>query len=382
MNNFLMKTIFAIGLTVGGLFYAGQSVAQSENELKDIQRAIKRMSKQFEKQAKEIEGDLDSVLDENMDELEDWTEKYEAQWSRWAEGLEDRINGWAEEQEQVWDRWFTDFSRKFESWADELDEEDLNAEELGDLIRKQMKMFGKMPIGELVESIVKEGTEGMEAAPWESLHELQSAFKDSIERAARETEKRMAELKKTRQSAQSDSNRSSGQRAPIEFILPVDDLDVEDGQQTPGNKRGNFKANSKKANSKKVNDGKAGLSRRIKVLHEKMKAGDFDSGDQRKLLELLDQMTDSKTRDGGTNLTDSKKQSAGENEAKNRLRRARKAAERRLKAGRAGDTEGNRLREGAVDETEEVLKDLRLQMKKLEQQSEKLRQKIEALDKG
>ena len=220
--------------------------AQSE-EVEDVAQALEEIAEQLNEKTGNIAEAIEKAMEENSDELEEWADRYSQQWERWAERFEKRFNRWAEEQEDMWDDWSAEYGGQWEQWADKLENENLEGKELSRVIQGNLEMLGEMPLGQMVEGILKEGAEGFESAPWESLHDLQGVLQDAIKNSVDEVERRVEQ--RTRQMAIESNAKQAEQESEIEFILPV----IENQQEGLRTKRRTLDNDAKNA-LKKIED--------------------------------------------------------------------------------------------------------------------------------
>ena len=278
--------------------------------------------------------------------------------------MEKKFNRWAENQELIWEDWADRYSQKWESWADELDEEDLSPEEVSKLIRRNLKMLGDMPLGELVEGLMKEGSEGFESAPWESLSDLQSIFQESIERTVRETERRVAEAQEKAQVASEAADEG------LEFILPV----IEKQQE---GLRAKEKALASEADSV------------LNQIRDKLSAGKATKSDLAKLMKLIDkQNATSNSKEAiRKRLKEvelvAKKQAI---EKRERVEQARRVAEKRLAESlqRVKERESRESKVAEQDRLREIYESLQSEEAKIRYKNrelEMLRKEVQQLRK-
>lgn len=223
------STLFLLLLL--SLVAAPATWAQSK-EMEHAAEALEEVAEKLSDKTGDIAEAIENAMEENSAELEEWAERYSEQWERWAERFEKRFNRWAEEQEDMWDDWAEEYGERWENWADKLEDENIDGEELSRLIQGNLEMLGEMPLGQMVEGLMKEGSEGFESAPWESLQDLQGMLQDAIKNSVDEVERRVErgeeELARMvqRRTRQMDVEQAE-QETEIEFILPV----IENQQQ-------------------------------------------------------------------------------------------------------------------------------------------------------
>jgi len=241
--------------------------AQTDSELEDAVESLEKLAEELggslEDGAEEIGEALEEMIDEHSEELQEWSEKYSGQWEDWMESFEERFNDWAEDQERVWEKWAERYGSRLESWAEELEDGEWDPENIGNIVQRNLEMFGKMPLGKLVEDMLTEGTESFESAPWESLDELQGVVKNSLATAAKETERRLAEAKRNRA--------RSGKRnkeVEVDYILPM-----AEGQQ-----------DELKTQTDELADL---LQEKIDVLKQRLTANDLEEDEMKALFQQL-----------------------------------------------------------------------------------------------
>ena len=194
--------------------------------------AIEKMAESFQEKADHMAEAIESAMQENSAELEEWADRYSGQWEEWAEGFEKNFSRWAEEQEELWEEWAEEYSERWEDWAEQLEGNQLEGKDLDRLIKRNLEMLGEMPLGQMVDGLMKEGAEGFESAPWDSLGDLQNLLQDAVKKSVDEVERRMAAQQDEiagmaeQLSREAQRNRAE-QEVDLEYILPV----IENQQQ-------------------------------------------------------------------------------------------------------------------------------------------------------
>lgn len=347
------------------------TVAQdSESELAE---AIEALVENLGEDGGEVGESIEEAIDKYSGELEEWAEKYSSDWEKWAEKFEKRMNRWAEDQEDIWEDWADAYGKKWERWAEELEGTEWDAEEVNEVIQKNLEMLGKMPLGELVEGVMKEGTKSFESAPWESLQDLQGMLQESIKRSVEETERRLAR--------QTEKNRRSKSKVDdvteeMDLILPV----IEEQQKSLKVKE---KALSKEA------------AATLGLIKEKLAAGKTSRKDVEKLLELMNEQNQKraelknrfkKYRSQQIESAVKQKKLAEQTRMKSEERlkqvlEARKSAERKLAAERntkRAMLEFEKAAQNQKSAEEEALKSIILE--KLEAEERKIQDKNDELE--
>ena len=139
-------------------------------------------------QAAEVAKEVETVAErfaqwaeQNGDEIAHWSERYSGQWEEWGERFEAKIERWAERQEHEWEQWAEEYSSKWESWGNQFAADEINSEEMDDLIKSNLEMLSKMPLGQMVDGVLREGVAELNDAPWESLDDLKNVLKKSFQ---------------------------------------------------------------------------------------------------------------------------------------------------------------------------------------------------------
>lgn len=384
----MKKFLTATCLFFASLFGAGEIFAQQENEIEEVAEAIEAIAEKFSDKADRFGKQIEVVLDENSDELEEWAEKYESQWEDWAEDLEERFESWAEHQEGIWEEWAQEYSHRWESWAEDLDEGEWEPEKVNRLIRRNLKMLGDMPLGDLVEGVIKEGTRGFESAPWESLSEIQNILQDSIERAVNETEARLERSKLLE--AKSRARESEDDlEAEIDYILPVAENQregVRAKEKALAVKAEGMleKLGEKMAAGKATKKDVAELMKLIDLQNQQRKKAEFEKAKKRSKTETLKRKSDSRIKNR-------------EREQRARVENARREAEKRLsdslqrvrerEESRNDDREGTRRARlvevlKSLQREEDKIKQKNQELEDLRKEIQRLRKDVESLNKG
>lgn len=290
--------------------WANSATAQTESELEDAVESLEELAEELggniESGAEEIGEALEDLLEEHSEELEQWVDRYSGQWEDWAESFEERFNVWAKDQERLWERWAESYNQKWESWADELDEEEMDPERIGEIVQRNLKMFGDMPLGKLVEDLLTEGTESFQSVPWESIDDLQGVLKDSIAKSVEETERRLAEAKRKRL-IESHERKADSKKA-VDFILPLTD----DGNQNDDQSRNQQQALAKQIDNK------------INSLKRRLSSGDLDEDKVKSLVHQL--MALSKAKKAAAMKSADRRKTEALEAARKRASEARKRA--------------------------------------------------------
>ena len=169
----MKKLMMGMSLAIAGLLFCGTVTAQDEE--------LEKAAEHIEQMAEEFGEKIEAWAEEHSGELEAWAEKYSGQWEEWAAGFESKMERWAAEQEGVWEDWADEFSAKWEDWGAKLESGEIDPDEMGEVIERNLKMLGEMPIGPMIEGLMKEGMGGLKDAPWESLNDIQDMVQDSLE---------------------------------------------------------------------------------------------------------------------------------------------------------------------------------------------------------
>ena len=206
MKYLLHMTAFcAFSLLVGN---APMLFAQDEVEIESIEhdgdedrvegsitingRRIEFDTKEFESWMEENAEQFEDWVEENAEHFEAWAERHASEWEEWAEGFEEKMEKWAEGAEKDFERWAEQYSGEWEEWAEQLESGEIDADEMGDLIKENLSMLSDMPLGELIEGAMKEGLGGLEDAPFESLGELNEIVGGALEQSLRAMEGEIA----------------------------------------------------------------------------------------------------------------------------------------------------------------------------------------------
>jgi hypothetical protein len=138
----------------------------------EVEVALHHLGKSLERSADRIGESVERWAEENSEELEAWSDKYAQRWEHWAEEWERKMQRLAEDQEAIWEEWARDYKSHWEQWSDELDSDELDSAMVRELVQKNLKMLGKMPLGQMVDDLLDQGLGELGDAPWESLDEL------------------------------------------------------------------------------------------------------------------------------------------------------------------------------------------------------------------
>ena len=353
-------------------------VAQSELDLEDAVESLEELANelgnQVESGAEEIGEAIEDMIEEHAEVLEEWAEKYSNQWEDWASRFELRFDRWAKSQERVWEDWADEYSERWETWAEDMEEGEWDSERVGEMIQRNLEMLGEMPLGQMVEGLLKEGSEGFESAPWESLGDLQSMLQESIEKSVEETERRMAAATKNRSKRDKDVEDETG------YILPL----IENQQEGIKTKEKFLAKHAKE---------------QMSLLKKRLESGDLDDEEMETISKQMLEL--SKQRKVLKLLADDQRQLKREKELqqqeKNRLTRAEQAKLFREQAAERKRIEmlekakrGNRATGGdallkkmyrTLELEERKIQEKNTELEQLRKEIEKLREQVEAMQK-
>jgi|GEM_PF-5603531 len=155
-------------------------VAQTVNAQETTAEAALEQTVEVAEGIEAVAERVEQWAEENSEEIEEWAERYSGQWEQWAERFEGKMERWAAQQESEWEKWAEDYSGEWESWGSQFDAGDFNSEETNELIERNLEMLSKMPLGQMVDGLLKEGVAELKDAPWESLGDLKDLFEESF----------------------------------------------------------------------------------------------------------------------------------------------------------------------------------------------------------
>lgn len=146
------------------------------------------------------------AIEELEERLNEWAEDHARSWEKWASKFESKMEKWAQETEEELDVWAEKYAKQWENWSKQI-EEGLDEKQIGNLLKKNMEMIGKLPIGSVTERLQSLGNE-IEEMPLESLGELGELLAGSIELSLNEFEHALDrdELNAKLKEAQEESN--------------------------------------------------------------------------------------------------------------------------------------------------------------------------------
>ena len=124
---------------------------------------------------------------QDEDKLNQWAERHAKSWEKWAKQFENRMEDWARETEEELEDWADGYAEKWEDWSRQI-ENGLDEDQLRELLEKNMKMIGDLPIERLTKRLGKLGSE-FEDMPLESLGELSELLTGSLEHSLNEFER-------------------------------------------------------------------------------------------------------------------------------------------------------------------------------------------------
>lgn len=179
----MKRLMMGMSLAIASLLFCGTATAQEEIEIEFDTEQIEQLAEELEAAAEQIGEQIEAWAEEHSEELEAWAERYSGQWEEWAEGFEKKMESWAEQQESVWEEWAESYSKKWEDWGSKLESGEFDPDEMGELIERNLEMLSEMPLGPMIEGLMKEGVGELKNAPWESLNDLQDLFQDSLEQS-------------------------------------------------------------------------------------------------------------------------------------------------------------------------------------------------------
>ncbi len=199
--------------------------AQTDDDAQAKVAAVEELADQVGENV-EIAGEaIEQWIEANQDELEQWAEQHGKQWEQWAEQFEQKFSRWAEDQEQVWEQWAEQYSKRWEDWGRQLESEEINPDELREIIQRNLEMLGEMPLGQLIDGAMKQGTEQLESAPWDSIEDLHAMIRRSLEQSVEKAERDLADASDRIQDAAGQmkelQEKAEEAGADAEFILPV-----------------------------------------------------------------------------------------------------------------------------------------------------------------
>ena len=163
-----------------------QEASESVNEAAaEVGETIEAVTEQVAEASEELTQRLEEWMEEHGKELGSWTDKHGDEWGDWAEQFEKRAQTWAKGQERQWESWAQKYTKEMEGMAEKLEDGDMSSDQIESLVKKNLRMLSAIPIGDMIQSGLKEGLGELEGAPWQSLDELKAvagnALADSVE---------------------------------------------------------------------------------------------------------------------------------------------------------------------------------------------------------
>ena len=87
--------------------------------------------------------------------------------------------------------WADHYESEMNTFSEKLEKNELSSEDVGNLVEKNLRLLGEIPIGQMIQQGIREGARELESAPWESLNGLSriagDAASDSVEAAEKLT---------------------------------------------------------------------------------------------------------------------------------------------------------------------------------------------------
>ncbi len=289
---------------------AAQSDEARALERERVAESVEDVADHLSREAEALGESLEQWVEENSEEMEAWAEKYSEQWESWAGQFERRFERWAADQEQVWDDWARQYSHRWEQWADQLENESVEPQELTRIIQHNLEMLGDMPLGQMLEGLLSEGAEGLESAPWASLHELQAMMQDSIEESVADAERKLARSQRE-QKLRTRPSEHGEIEDETEFILPV----IENQQEGLKSKEKILAREAQAA---------------LKKIERRLAEGNIDAAELQAMMEEMVRESERAKRDldrrGAREVAEARRQRA--EQERERAKRARRQAER------------------------------------------------------
>ncbi len=159
-----------------------ESIEATIDELGDeVGDALEQLAESLAKSADRLGEHFEEWAEEHAEELDDWSAKYAQKWEGWADGLERKMEKFAGDQEGIWADWASDYEQKWDRWASQLESEEIDAEAIGELVERNLKMLSEMPLGQMVDQVLRDGVGELGDAPWESLGELSELAKSAMQ---------------------------------------------------------------------------------------------------------------------------------------------------------------------------------------------------------
>ena len=159
-----------------------ESIEATIDELGDeVGDALEQLAESLGESADQLGEHFEEWAEEHAEELDDWSAKYAQKWESWANGLERKMEEFAGDQEGIWADWASDYEQKWDRWAGQLESKDIDAEAIGELVERNLKMLSEMPLGQMVDQVLKDGVGELSDAPWESLGELSELAKSALQ---------------------------------------------------------------------------------------------------------------------------------------------------------------------------------------------------------
>ena len=168
--------------------------AQIKAERKHLEKQkkehlAKERAKRKRRQASEKKGAKGSgsitingkKIEFNEEDIEAWAEKHAQEWEAWGEKFERNMESWAKKQEAHWEKWADSYSERWENWAEQLESGEFDGEEIEELVEKNLEMLSEMPLGQMVDQVLRDGVGELGDAPWESLGELSELAKSAMQ---------------------------------------------------------------------------------------------------------------------------------------------------------------------------------------------------------
>ena len=273
----------------------------------------------------EVGEAIEQWLRDNSEELESWSEEYGDRWGAWAKRFEKKISRWAKSHERDWNDWSKEYSDRLEAWSRKLESDELEVDQLGKLIENNIEMLSDIPLGKLIDGALKEGLSQLEDAPWDSIDDLQSMIRRSIEQSVEKAEELADRVDRLNAAERPERRRGVQQEGDTEFILPVD-------------------GKSQRGNESKRSAIKSELDRK-KELRELLNNKNTDWEDVEK---VIAEMKEAKRR--SVNEPSGDRVERARAARKEAIEKARRAAEDRLK-GRSG---GQRQQEQSNRDRESI----------------------------
>ena len=166
-----------------------QAFGQEDQDLEKLARLVEKLVNDAESEAQELGEDHGKIIEAQAKQIEKWVESYSRDWEKWAERFEKKMEKMAEKHEAKWTEWAEQYTERWDNWAEKLESGKLDTAELDKLVEQNLKLMAEMPIGDLIESTLKETMGELEDAPLESLAELGQLVERSLHQSLEQLDK-------------------------------------------------------------------------------------------------------------------------------------------------------------------------------------------------